>query len=443
MDLNYLNKFNRLDDKIRKKIGSQQATSKMDELSKKFNIGTLYETVMKVAIQDIKINDLTGYLMAEFNLNNTQANELKQTLIDQIFQPVLKYLKPNQDASSDLPIQNPVKIESFDLDEDELDIQQVTENILPAVKIVPNNLDKIALEISVKSGLNLTDEVFKNRFISIIVSRLKEVRDDRQILDKMMRDRKVGGLNLNEQEARRVLELIQQEIKNRQSEIEQAKKEEPTLSTITSQEEQLVKRATVGFQPKAQEQSQLSPRAQFTDKELNKKNKMAFELPSEIKKQMVTQPVLSARPVVSEIKPTTPTVKRPSLESIRLVKSKIEKQSMPIVSQSNKFEVVGPIDELQKIDLNTFRSLTNTAEQSAQKIKEKIKILGQDSLEQEARAIEAWYKSDIIKMYLSLGQESIKQKKPIETILAEKSGEQNLTLEEFKVINNLNNELEF
>jgi hypothetical protein len=398
---------------------------------------------MKVAIQDIKINDLTGYLMAEFNLNNTQANELKQTLIDQIFQPVLKYLKPNQDASSDLPIQNPVKIESFDLDEDELDIQQVTENILPAVKIVPNNLDKIALEISVKSGLNLTDEVFKNRFISIIVSRLKEVRDDRQILDKMMRDRKVGGLNLNEQEARRVLELIQQEIKNRQPEIEQAKMEEPTLSTITSQEEQLVKQSMAGSQSKLQEQNQLQPKAQFNKGDVDLKNKNEFEVPKEVKKEFDVAPIQPKISSVAEFKPTISTTKRPSLESIRLVKSKIEKQSMPIVSQSNKFEVVGPIDELQKIDLNTFRSLTNTAEQSAQKIKEKIKILGQDSLEQEARAIEAWYKSDIIKMYLSLGQESIKQKKPIETILAEKSGEQNLTLEEFKVINNLNNELEF
>nr|MEA3398507.1 hypothetical protein [Patescibacteria group bacterium] len=108
-------------------------------------------------------------------------------------------------------------------------------------------------------------------------------------------------------------------------------------------------------------------------------------------------------------------------------------------------KLTGPIDELGEMDLVNFRRLNSNPEKAAEKIKEKIEFLEEDSFAQRLAGIKAWRQSPINKMYLSIGQKSIELNKPISVIIKEKksSNETIITNQEFTAVMELNKSLRF
>ena len=97
------------------------------------------------------------------------------------------------------------------------------------------------------------------------------------------------------------------------------------------------------------------------------------------------------------------------------------------------------------MDLVNFRRLSADSAAAAAKIKEKISILEDDSYSQRLSGIKAWRQSPISNLYLTIGRESISQKKPINVIIERRKAANQacLTDQEFKIIMDLNKELRF
>lgn len=106
---------------------------------------------------------------------------------------------------------------------------------------------------------------------------------------------------------------------------------------------------------------------------------------------------------------------------------------------------MGPIEELQFLDLVNFRRLGTSPEEITMKILNKIRLLEKDGYEKMIAGIAAWKKSPVCRLYLHLTQEAILAGKPLkEMVMAKSQQDANvLRWEEIEAIINLNSKLVF
>jgi hypothetical protein len=105
----------------------------------------------------------------------------------------------------------------------------------------------------------------------------------------------------------------------------------------------------------------------------------------------------------------------------------------------------GPIQELKSLSLGNFRLLGETAEQSKEKLLDKINNLSKESFTKKSQGIEAWRQSEVYKEYLNLGNESMIQGKEISDIIDDykSKSKDTLSLEEFDAVSDINKSLRF
>ena len=75
----------------------------------------------------------------------------------------------------------------------------------------------------------------------------------------------------------------------------------------------------------------------------------------------------------------------------------------------------------------------------------KIALLEKDSVTKKAQGIEAWRNSEVYRLYLDLGEESLKLAKNISAIIQDRlnNNQDTLSAEEFAAISDLNKNLRF
>lgn len=108
-------------------------------------------------------------------------------------------------------------------------------------------------------------------------------------------------------------------------------------------------------------------------------------------------------------------------------------------------KVMGPIEELQFLDVVNFRRLGATPAESVNKIYAKIKLLEKDGYDKMVAGVKAWRQSPTNRLYLRLGQESVAKGILFNDVLAErkKAGQDHLSAEEVQAIIALNGKLVF
>ncbi len=147
------------------------------------------------------------------------------------------------------------------------------------------------------------------------------------------------------------------------------------------------------------------------------------------------------RPIVTSPTPMNPVVNQIKRPTINL-DHKINDIDQPV-------RVSDPINELSELTLTDFRrwtnQLDNQASKSAKRIKQKIDLLGEESLTKKIAGIQAWQQSAIYQLYLNLGQMSLEQNKPLIEIIKQQSlqNKPTLNLDEFNALVKLNHQLGF
>jgi len=107
--------------------------------------------------------------------------------------------------------------------------------------------------------------------------------------------------------------------------------------------------------------------------------------------------------------------------------------------------LTGPVEELSAMTLQNFRRLASGPAEQAEKILAKIALLEKDSVTKKAQGIEAWRNSEVYRLYLDLGEESLKSAKNIAAIIKSRldNNQETLSVEEFAAISDLNKNLRF
>jgi len=311
---------------------------------------------------------------------------------------------PLKETLKKLPNESPKAVFYVD-PEDELEISKLKQQMVSPSKVDLDLSDEVE-----KIRRKVVPEMLpflRARFVSVVSSFWRDVRDSVELREVLMRDQSIGGLFLDQNIADQVLDAV--------------KSSKPGIARSLKQ----------GKDPTS------------LPNNLNKKNDhetvdiLDFDtnsLPNRSSNQVRTEP--SYKPgLVTELKERSVGVRQ--TESILRSSS-----TNPLKSIST----VGPVEELEKMNLLEFRRLSSSPIDATQKIYQKIDLLGDESIEVKAKGISAWHESPLYQSYLGVGRQSMESDRSVEDVLNDDSISKNdkqLTSEEFKVIADLNKSLNF
>lgn len=149
---------------------------------------------------------------------------------------------------------------------------------------------------------------------------------------------------------------------------------------------------------------------------------------------------------VAPIKPIVPPTKSslgPIAASRPALVSSNSKQAMHDIKPIPK--VMGPLEELQFLDLLNFRRLGKTPDEITAKIFSKIKLLEVDGYDKMVAGVQAWRQSPVNHLYLKMMKEAINKGLTIKdyAVLMEKESKDYLSLIEIEAIILMNSKLIF
>ena len=299
------------------------------------------------------------------------------------------------------------------------------------------SLDKIVVKVAENYQLDQNGELF-SRLRSAIFNFLRDRRSAVDTKDMLLRPSASGGLNLKAELSDNLLEFlkkIKQKIEG-QAGVVVDEKEEAGVQSMSGQ----FKKTTI-VQPQ-EIKLPVPPKPIATVPAVSK-----FELP----KNAPLIPVSEPAPVVQTASIRTPLPDLPQVKAKTAMPGMAKfqrplKEGAPRLTDVKKdYKLVGPVDELSLLTLETFRRLGVTAAERSQKIAAKINLLAKDSLSKKALGLNAWRQSPLYKMYLALGRASMEHGLDLDAVIKEYTGQgkEILTLEEFNAITDINKQLRF
>jgi len=148
-------------------------------------------------------------------------------------------------------------------------------------------------------------------------------------------------------------------------------------------------------------------------------------------------------PVFKPVPRPIPPIQKPIAASRPIFAPSISKRVMQDIKVVPK--VMGPLEELQFLDLLNFRRLGKTPVEITAKIFSKVKLLEADGYDKMVSGVRAWRQSPVNRLYLKMVQEAIGQGVTIKdlALVKQKDSKDYLNLEEIEAILAMNSKLVF
>lgn len=412
----YIAKLKQLSPALQAKLSSENFLVKLDELDVKYGIKAVL-ILLSLLLREIDYGALTEKLKADYGFNDFLAEEIKKK-----FGELIKDL--GADAIPAKPVEstnNNAKL-AFSVTFSRADEEEVKKysSIASAPKIDHSMQAKNILSAY---GFQSADEVMLKRLENIIIARVRDVRDDLETKESLIKSKKVGGMEFSDADADKLLNLI----KNRDSTSAPAE-----IKTKTD-----VKPANNDFQPTFEMEDGL-PVVRMPEKNSGPKllePEKLLQPPDDVKIKAETSALPAPNPapyiaekIIPESVLNAKTANRPNLDDVKLEK-----------------KLMGPVEELENMTIIDFRRIAADPRAAVNKIKEKIDLLEGDGFSQKIAGISAWQKSEVSRFYRLLGQLSMSEGRNIEDIIKERlmSGKPTLSLDEFHAVMELNKILRY
>ena len=456
-----LNKLSQLPLTIRNQLSAPEFMEPIEELETKYGI-KLVILFVSLVVGELDPKDLSRFLATKFNLNSLAVEDIANRLL-QLLQMMNKSgINGHQQTPPPFRPDSSVADFRFSIDdEDEINFLRLGASPAPA------DYNQLVETIMSDFGFIPGDEVLKKRLANIILSRIKDLRDEMETRNVLQKSRKVGGLDFNEDQSDELLDLIKEKLragvlKNVVASAETAvvKPELPKASEQLAELKAEIEsvKPKIAKQKLTEEQLTIKPIAGGSG---SKNSTIAIREEDGL-------PVISMpddeRPVVAPPRPTaikSPPIKIPDpinpapqplpTHPIKklMASAKISPNQMGYKPKMDDVRFVaktmGPIEELANMTLMDFRRLGATAQKMTAKITEKIDLLEKDSLARRIEGINAWHKNEVSRFYRLLGQESMKTNTGIEKIITSRTqaNKPTLSIDEFHAIMELNKGLRY
>lgn len=371
--------------------------------------------------------------------------------------------------------------------EDDEEIKQIISSSTESFNV--HDYSSLAELVISESGYSIDgDEIILNRLKNAIVARLKDIRDEMETMETLQKSRKIGGLEMTPDQAKKIITLIKEKIDQGLLTLVEQKTEslsainfpvkkpfvngkttleakrnnvisQTPVSDLKKVEERKVEKPILPSVLQIEEEDGLpvikSPQGDdlmIKPKIVNFGTEKTISSVTSISKEKTFPSIPSIPP--SPVKPLNiePEIVKPAIvpqpqpmpKSTPMPKTvKFGRQSVDGVSLGKM--LVGPVEELATMTLINFRRLGETPHRITAKIKEKINLLENDSYGKKLEGIDAWHRSEVNRFYRLLGQESMRQGRSIDDIINERMQENKptLSIEEFNSVMELNKDLRY
>jgi len=446
--LDYLQKFDQLPEELKRLVSTKATVSLIDQLEKKYN-QPLAAIVMKIMVGDMGLNELSRYFKS-LGLTDDQARRLDNDLRSGIFQPVEDYLAAATEEIEASPITTKPRVKTetgasfFFSPEDEQEIRELTKKFdghngsLTAASEIEARVSRIIDQAKINFGSTELAERFKQ----ILRTYLKGIRNKIEIKQAFTKPFSSGGLDFDPESAEKVLQIADA---NQEQQFKQAEmKPRAKISLPEIDREARVSLKNTGVRDI---EFNLAASLKKAKPELKEVKATEFNQLDTKHELPASQPSAPARKVKAPVKPPVMIRKESSLPPkpaiIRRPVDKANKVKLEDVKYVPR--IMGPVDELKFMDLTSFRRLSQNPIGAVNKIKEIIDLLEEENYAKRLEGIKAWRMSPTNKLYIQIGQQSIKENKPIEAIIIDRKtrGEEYLTNDELTAIMDLNKSLRF
>lgn len=431
----YLQQFNQLPKELKAKVSSPAIMTAISALEAKYGVD-LAVLVMKAMVKAVDVNNLPLYLASEFSLSREQAENLAQDLKSKVFSQAATYLGLTKD------------LQALDLDDD-------------------------LQEIMKAAGLNFPSADLAARFRQILNTYLRGVRskiDTRSVLNKSV---VAGGLNLDGFTIDKIFKACESISLNKAT---------PPLvkaPASASLDKLMIGEAAAGAIAGESAYNLKDAVAHHQLKKLDLSHEIAapapeLDLPKPLEKVLIAEPkpvvtpqvVLEEKPILREIKPelknivakpaslktVTPPAPVPSPAIVRPTAPAASLRPQPLPGGRPQMsdikavpKVMGPIEELQFLDLINFRRLGANPQEICTKIYNKIKLLEKSGYDKMIMGVVAWRKSIINRLYVKMCQEAFAKEITLQQVIKLRQDEkrEGLNWDEILAILDLNNKLMF
>ncbi|NTW22301.1 hypothetical protein HGA34_02000 [Candidatus Falkowbacteria bacterium] len=476
MSFDYLRKFNELPAEVKAAASSPEAMASLDELEEKYHVN-LASLVMRILVKEVRLAELDNHLLIDLKMGPAEAVAVAAALREKILSPAMKYLMTESptpvakgqelveiehnlpdapanhshaeeevlDLSQELKELNREKTLQLDLktgrqddifnEEDETEIKVLTEQMdvieKPATDPTEENLSKLIEECKI----SFSSQILVDRFRQIFSTYLKGIRKKIETKDAMLKPIEAGGLNLDDAEIERIMQLAQKYVAvDGDAKMEQPKKIVLPEDKLASDRMAVLKE--IG--------------ARDVEYDLGKaieerKNQAQPSDGQKAQAETAAPQPAPAAPVAAtiQLKPQLPAEPAKKTFSFFRNSDAIGKKKMEDVKFVPK--TMGPIDELRFMDTVSFRRLGKVAAESTAKLRDKITLLEKEQYAKKLEGIKAWRQSPLNQLYVSMTQNALSQGLSIDQVITQKSqaNEDCLNQAEFEAIMKLNQELRF
>ncbi|MFA6593687.1 MAG: hypothetical protein WCT16_00340 [Candidatus Buchananbacteria bacterium] len=469
MPQDYLNKLKSLPPTVKNKLSTDAILSKLDALDEEFGIKST-SLVISILLGEVTTGVLADKLKTDYGFNDYLAHQVANGVREVVNEvgyygrpagmaalPAKESRKPILDALN--KPQNSTVMTFSREDEEEI------EKYIESVKTTPRITDytDAATSIILSFGYPVSDEVMIKRLGSIIIARLKDIRDELETKENLMKSRKVGGMEFPEADADRILKIIKSVVAGQAAPADAGAVSKELQEILAANEE-----ADTITPPVEKQQPRISPAPPTIEME---DGLPVIRMPDDLMirprdESAVLEKKLGLTPSFEQgrKKPQLPTAAQDV--KIKTAKDLPLPQPQPFAARETftgnlamprstgrpnlddvKFnkKLMGPIEELESMTLIDFRRLSPDPVAVTAKIKEKIDLLEQEHFGKKIDGIAAWHKNEVSKFYRLLGQTAMAEGKSIETVIKERltDGKPTLSLDEFHAVMGLNRNLRY
>jgi len=474
----YLQKFNNLPQDLRDRVSSPSALALMSELENKYRTD-LAMVVMKVMIKSLLPQNLPAYFTGEAGLAPDAAAALTRELKEKILAPVADYLGLSAEKRAwdlDKDIDAFIKEAGLVLPSAVLvgRFKNILATYLRGVRSKIDTRNSLSKDVKI-GGLNLSaaeiDRVLKisesHHFVNLelkpgasagaptaaaapaartmAAARTATVPSAR--LDKIMRAAdKSGEYDLKQSLAKG--QALKISAPAAQLDLPAVGRKPAVSAPVPGAAAPKVSAAAAPVMKAAVSKTAVSPAASPAATQLPPLRSVA---PHVVAAASVSHP--ASAPVVrpAAVKSAAPTARPAAAPAVKPAPAAIRPALSASASRPPMHDikavpkVMGPVEELQFLDLVNFRRLGATPAEITAKILGKIKLLEKDGYDKMVAGVRAWRQSPVNRLYLRLGQEAVAKGLPFKDAIAARqaANQEYLNLSEVEAIVSLNSQLMF
>jgi len=287
-------------------------------------------------------------------------------------------------------------------------------------KLIEEMVNNVIQRLKIK----FSDAVVENRFRGVLASYFRGVRQTKEVGYLFGLPKMSGGLELPKDKIAIILTVLEQaaqDFHKARRDVVAKPFDVAMMQRAEDVEHQLTAPVPVKVEPKSGLDKILAAKPNIAE------SATKAPMPSNVARQAYVSKPEVVRPVATDDNQVKSVgASRPQIHDMKVDR-----------------RLVGPVEELEIMDLVNLRQLGKTAEEMQAQLKRKFDYLAEQALVKKVEGVRAWKKSPVFRLYIAMTYEGLRERKPMTEVIRARqiANHDCLTLSEYEMMGRVNGEI--